>query len=84
MDKSPKPSTSYAAAVSGMESNSDYDETSRSWLTAYQMETGEETTTIALAKSLKSAKVVNYFCCPVSTCGDFHLLWSLVSFHPCS
>ena len=59
MDKSPKPSTSYAAAVSGMESNSDYDETSRSWLTAYQVENEEEATTIALAESLKNAKVVN-------------------------
>ena len=53
MDKSSKPSTCYAAAVSGMESNSDYDETSRSWLTAYQMENEEEATTIALAESLK-------------------------------
>ena len=53
MDKSPKPSTSYAAAVSGMESNSDYDEMSRSWLTTYQMENEEEATTIALAESLK-------------------------------
>ena len=33
MDKSFKPSTSYAVVVSGLESNYNYDETSRSWLT---------------------------------------------------
>ena len=76
MEKSPKPSTSYAEVVSGMESNSDHDETSRSWLTAYQVENEEEATTIAMAESLKSVKVLNKFCCPVSTCSDFHLLWS--------
>ena len=66
MDKSPKPSTSYAGVVSGMESNSDHDDTSRSWLTVYQEENEEEATTIALAESLKSVKVLNYFCCLVS------------------
>ena len=59
MDKSPKPSTNYAGVVSEMDSNSDHDETSRSWLTAYQVENEEEATTIALAESLKSVKVVN-------------------------
>ena len=63
MDKSPKPSTSYAGVVSGMESSSDQDERSRSWLTAYQVENEEEATTIALVESLKSVKVVDYFCC---------------------
>ena len=67
MDKSPKPSTSYAGVVSGMEANSDRDETSRSWLTAYQVENEEEATAIALAESLKSVKVVNYSFCPVLT-----------------
>lgn len=63
MDKSPKPSTSYAEVVSGMESNSEQVETSRSWLMAYQLENEEVTTTIALAESLKSVKVANCFCC---------------------
>ena len=62
MDKSPEPSSSYAGVVSGMESNSDHDETSHSWLTAYQVGNEEEAMTIALVESLKSVKVVNYFC----------------------
>ena len=83
MDKIPKPSTNYAGVVSEMDSNSDHDETSRSWMTAYKVQNKEEVTTIALAESLKSVKVVNYFCCPVLTCNDFHLLLPLVSDHPC-
>ena len=61
MDKSPKPSTSCAGIVSGMESNFDHDERSRSWLTAYKVENEGEATSIALAELLKSVKVVNYF-----------------------
>ena len=52
-------------------------------LRAYQVENEEEATTIALAESLKSVKIVNYFCCPVLTCSNFHLLLPLVSYHPC-
>ena len=65
-----------------MESNSDRDERSRSWLTVYQVENEEEATTIALAESLKSVKVLNYVF--VLTCSDFHLLLPLVSDHACS
>ncbi|KAL9956796.1 hypothetical protein ACROYT_G038334 [Oculina patagonica] len=57
MDQSPKPSTSYAEAVRGVELNSN-NETPRStsWLMAYQREDEEEATAIALAESLSSVK----------------------------
>ena len=73
MDQSPKPSTSYAGVLSGTESNSDQDEASPSWLTAYQVENEEEATAIALAESLKSGKVVDCFCCPVLTCSPMFI-----------